>query len=171
MVLRTISSSLARRKLLTAALAAPAIIRAWPRDALAFPRGGNNEIYTPAQPAPAAEWNYNILTFWDDFTSASTIDTGFTQAFGYNWYQPHGLFPENVGTSNAVAAPINISVANSVVTLSGTSKNLVVEARRGESSQSDTRRLRNSACAPTPRPILEDMSAQLLAAVSISKQE
>jgi hypothetical protein len=113
---------LPRRGLLGAALAAPSIIR--PREAAAFFRRGGG-ISRPAQPPAAASVGYNSLNFWDDFTNPATVDTGFTNAFGFNFYQPVGLFTYDNGTGNAVGAPVNISISNSILTVSGTATNQV----------------------------------------------
>ncbi|TDE09890.1 glycoside hydrolase family 16 protein [Jiangella asiatica] len=52
------------------------------------------------------------VVFFDDFTSAATIDVGATDAPGYNWY-PRKWF------RTTATRPENISVSDSVLTLGG----------------------------------------------------
>src|ERR1700676_5441592 len=97
---------LTRRKLLRAALAAPAIIipcREIIRPAEAWRNGNGQSI-----PAIAAANGLNTLAFYDDFNSSSTFDLSNTGSAGFKWYlktawpnayQPFGGFaPVTTGT-------------------------------------------------------------------------
>jgi len=66
---------------------------------------------------PVAAYAINNVTFFDDFNSISTIDTGNTKAPGFNWYM--GGTWLNYNTS---AFPGNqVSVSSSILTLTGPS--------------------------------------------------
>src|ERR1700722_218346 len=114
-----------RRSLLRSSLAAPALI---------LPR---HEIIRPAEawthgtvfniPSFVSAAGFNTVTFFDDFTSASTIDTSNTGAPGKNWYLQN-TFPNALSNASGwadiyTASPTlssNISVANSILTLNKT---------------------------------------------------
>lgn len=75
---------------------------------------------------PARAWGLNTPTFFDDFTSLSTIDTGNTKAPGFKWYQ--GSAWPNPGFQ-ATPETVTFSVSGSVVTIhyvSGTGNNLTL---------------------------------------------
>lgn len=64
---------------------------------LAAPAWGACTGGTP--PASASAVGYTCRTFYDDFTSLSTIDTTNTKAPGFKWY-PGQLWPRSLATAN-----------------------------------------------------------------------
>lgn len=119
---------LTRRKLLRASLAAPALILARHeiiRPVEAFSHG----IVVPV-PGPAQTWGYKTRTFFDDFTSLSTIDVNNTGGAGFNWYvrnswpnaglSGNGWGPFVNGNPTPSAA---ISISGSVLELTQTATN------------------------------------------------
>lgn len=73
---------LSRRRLLQ--IAAPAIIGLEPKVIQPVEAFYHASFGTP--PAPASAHGYVTRTFFDDFTSLSTIDVNNTRAPGYKWY-------------------------------------------------------------------------------------
>lgn len=109
-----------RRELLTksgellmgaAALSAlPSVVKA-----AGFGRGGGVAPARsgPAQPAAAALYGFNRLTFFDDFTSINTIDVNNTLQPGFNWYMRNLV---QTGGGIVTQNPSTVSVSSSVLT-------------------------------------------------------
>lgn len=76
---------------------------------------------TLGQPAPAVSAGYNTNTLCDAFDSTAQIDTTYSQAAGFTWYQPEGLFRYDDANSNKICTPITISQASGILTTQGTS--------------------------------------------------
>lgn len=118
---------LSRRSLLRSSLAAPALLlpcREIIRPARALSRGGLTTPLPLPVPSPAAAVGYNRLAFFDDFTTASTIDGNNTGNAGYNWYVD---FTNGRNYTNGDAFPPittnDYSVSNSILTLQNSSGN------------------------------------------------
>lgn len=76
-----------------------------------FRRGNDRKVIGGAGGLPAlvTERGYTTLAFEDDFTDPGTIDLADTRQPGFNWYLK--------GQSEAVARPQDITVADSVITI------------------------------------------------------
>jgi len=96
----------------------------------AFTGSGTNGVFLwNANIVPSAAWQLTSQTFFDDFTSLSTLDVNNTKASGFNWYPSNGWpnsspYNEFNGVANpdawlAVATPSSttFSVANSVLSI------------------------------------------------------
>jgi hypothetical protein len=104
--------------------AAMAAMAALPPAATAIGNFGNGSTAAaassgPAQPAAARSAGFNKLTFYDDFTSLSTIDVNNTLQPGFNWYVQ---WPETFNSSLPLTIwpPSCFSISGSVLTFSPT---------------------------------------------------
>lgn len=97
-----------------AALGAAALFPKCAKAGMFIGNGGAVAASVPAQPAAAKLYGYNTLTFFDDFTSLSTIDVNNTLQPGYNWY----VSGQRAGAGNPIQiSPAScFSVNNSVLT-------------------------------------------------------
>ena len=87
----------------------------------ALPKGaeallGSGGTLRHKAPKPAVQHGFNTNTFFDDFTSLSTIDINNTLNPGYKWYVT--LFNSLVG------GPSNLSISNSILTFTPNSSGL-----------------------------------------------
>ena len=122
--------AITRRKLLRSALTAPAL---WlPSREIIRPAKAWTHGTPPSQfniPAFVSAAGFNTVTFYDDFTSVSTIDTSNTGNPGFNWYLQN-TFPNAVSNPSGFVdiytasqtLSANINVANSILTLNKTTK-------------------------------------------------
>jgi hypothetical protein len=113
---------LSRRNLLKASLAMPAL---WlPSREIIAPARAFTHGSALSPPSPAAAVGYNRLAFYDDFTTASTIDLSNTGNAGFNWYVD---FTNGRNYINGDAYPpitsAACSVSSSILSLQNTAGN------------------------------------------------
>lgn len=78
----------------------------------AFLQGAvNGGTQAPTPPAIATTWGLTSRTFFDDFTTLATIDTGNTGASGFNWYIQCNFNAQGTTNGASSAGATSISVA------------------------------------------------------------